>query len=462
MRLVQQLLLGVVCLSWAATCLAADPPSPQTAKPRLLVLILDGIPIRTVAKVREQGAFESWGQAVPMVSTFPSMTNVAITAMLSRHRVEPIAGYERRFFEPAPDGSSTEGSVSLRKHPYPWRQMFQITNSAVSGEAAAYVSPKRKARRMISAVEEAVLGSSDEIVLAHLGPTDVLIHFRGEAPVEEFLLELDPRLAELEQRHLEKFGRPLRIVMFSDHGNTHDKVIPAKGLRKTLIRAGFAHGKKLEEPDEVVTPTYGVVSFGALYLHPKNAERAARAMAGHQSVNLAAWISGDGEMTMVSRDGEAVVRWRERAAGREIAYDALEGDPLRMSGVVAEMTRAGLVDRHGFATEEDWFENSALSHFPDGPRRVIDSLTGKYVSSSATVMLSLEPDSAWGLGTARFGAYLFGGHLEGTHGGLDRTSTLGFYMANKSQVRHRVAIRAEDVLEDWLAEGESLATVRID
>jgi hypothetical protein len=35
-------------------------------------------------------------------------------------------------------------------------------------------------------------------------------------------------------------------------------------------------------------------------------------------------------------------------------------------------------------------------------------------------------------------------------------------MANKSQVRPRVAIRAEDVLEDWLAEGESLAMVRID
>ena len=157
MRPVRQILLGGVVSMLAATCLLAASP-PQTTKPRLLVLILDGIPIRTVAKVREQGAFESWGQAVPMVSTFPSMTNVAITAMLSRHRVEPIAGYERRFFEPAPDGSSTEGLVSLRKHPYPWRQMFQITNSAVSGEAAAYVSPKRKARRMISAVEEAVLG----------------------------------------------------------------------------------------------------------------------------------------------------------------------------------------------------------------------------------------------------------------------------------------------------------------
>ncbi|MGB6640276.1 MAG: hypothetical protein WBG67_05840 [Thermoanaerobaculia bacterium] len=462
MRLLQQLLLSSVCLALAATCLAADPPPPRTTKPRLLVLILDGIPIRTVTKVREQGAFESWGQPVPMVSTFPSMTNVAITAMLSRHRVEPIAGYERRFFEPGPDGSLTGGSIDRRRYPYPWRQMFQITNSAVRGEAAAYFSPKSKAKRMITAIEKAILGSSDEIVLAHVGPTDVLNHFRGDEPVEAFLLQLDQRLADLEQLHLEKFGRPLRIVMLSDHGNTEKKVIPAKGLRETLQRAGLVHGKRLEGPNDVVTPTYGVVSYGALYLHPENAERAARAMAGHESVNLAAWISGGGEITLVSREGEAVVRWRQGAAGRELAYDTLDGDPLRLSGVVAEMARSGLTDRHGFALEEDWFEASALSDFPDGPRRVIDSLTGKYVSNSATVILSLEPDNAWGLGSARFGAYLFGGHLEGTHGGLDRTSTLGFYMANKAQVRSRVAIRAADVLEDWLAEGESLAMVRID
>jgi len=461
MRLVRQLLLGGVCLTLAATYVAAASP-PQTTEPRLLFLILDGIPIRTVTKVREQGAFDGWSQPVPMVSTFPSMTNVAITAMLSRHRVEPIAGYERRLFKPGSDGSLTGGSVNLRQHPYPWRQLFQVTNSAVSGEAAAYLSPKRKARRMITAVEEAVLGSSDEIVLAHVGPTDVLIHFRGDEPVEAFLMELDQRLTDLEQRHLEKFGRPLRIVMLSDHGNTDKKVTTTKGLRKTLKRAGFDPSKSLEEPNDVVTPTFGVVSYGALYLQPKSAERAARAMAGHESVNLAAWLSGDGEITLVSREGEAVVRWRQGAAGREFAYNNLEGDPLRLSGVFAEMARAGLADRHGFAAEEDWFEASAPSDFPDGPRRVVDSLTGKYVSNSASVMLSLEPDCAWGLGAARFGVFLFGGHLEGTHGGLDRTSTLGFYMANKTPVRPRVAIRAEDVLEDWLDQGESLVMVRID
>ena len=315
---------------------------------------------------------------------------------------------------------------------------------------------------MITAVENAILGSSDEIVLAHVGPTDVLIHFRGDEPVEDFLLELDPRLTDLEQRHMEKFGRPLRIVMFSDHGNTDKKVTTAKGLRGTLRQIGFDPSKRLEEPNNVVTPTYGVVSYGALYLQPKNAERAARAMAGHESVNLAAWVSGGGEITLVSREGEAVVRWRQGADGRELAYDTLDGDPLRLSGVVAEMARSGLADRHGFALEKDWFEASALSDFPDGPRRVIDSLTGKYVSNSATVMLSLEPDCAWGLGAARLGVYVFGGHLEGTHGGLDRTSTLGFYMANEVQVRPRVAIRAEDVLEDWLDQGESLVMVRID
>ncbi|TNF72865.1 MAG: hypothetical protein EP299_09130 [Acidobacteria bacterium] len=461
MRFVRQLLLGGLCLTLVATSPAVASP-PQSAKPRLLFLVLDGIPIRVAAKVYEQGAFAGWSRPVPMVSTFPSMTNVAFTAMLARHQVEPIPGYEKRLFKPGPDGSLDGGAVKTRRQPYPWRELFDISNKKVGGEAAAYLTPKSKTWRMISAVEKAVMESNDDLVLAHLGPTDVLVHFRGDEPVEAFLLQLDQRLTDLQQRHLEKFGRPLRIVMLSDHGNTHEKVKTPKGLRETLLRAGLDPAKKIKEANDVITPTYGVVSYGALYLHPQNAELAARAMAGHESVNLAAWVSGEGEVRMVSREGEAVVRWREGAAGRELAYDAVEGDPLRMSTVVDNMTSAGVADRHGFATEEDWFENSVWADFPDGPRRVVDSLTGKYVGNSATVMLSLEPDSAWGLGTARFGAYVLGGHLEGTHGGLDRTSTLGFYMANDTQVRPRVAIRAEDVLEGWLDEGESLSMVRID
>jgi hypothetical protein len=65
------------------------------------------------------------------------------------------------------------------------------------------------------------------------------------------------------------------------------------------------------------------------------------------------------------------------------------------------------------------------------------------------VIFSIEEGYSWGTPAARVAAHLLGGKLEGTHGGLDRHSTLGFFLTNDPARESGGAVRADRVLADW-------------
>jgi hypothetical protein len=305
--------------------------------------------------------------------------------------------------------------------------------------------------------EELLLESPREIVLAHIGATDALVHIRGEDAAIRLLLEIDDWLAELKQRHLLQRGRPLRVVLMSDHGNSKAKIRMASGIRKRLRKAGLKLAAHLDGPDDVVAPTFGLVSYGALFLAPERAETAARAVVDHVSVDLAAWLSAETEIKVISAEGDARIEWRNGPAERLFRYESLSGDPLLLEGVVSGLVSSGRADETGFATESDWFRASALSDFPDAPCRLADALAGPYVRNKATVIFSLKPGYAWGWKSAHVSSKLNGGRLEGTHGGLDSISSLAFFMADDPQLQPSEAIRIEDALAAFEPTDDGLA-----
>jgi hypothetical protein len=443
-------LTGLIALALIATpTIAAGSPDPES--PRVLILALDGVPYRAVKQAQQQGAFAGWPDAKPLISTFPSMTNIAYTALLRPFGVEPISGYELRHFD-TDRNKMIGGLAKYKKRAYAWRDSFQITSRTNGSKIAVYARPVKHAWKMVAEIERLVLESPDELIFVHVASTDPMAHFSGDEKVVPFLLELSPRLEELERRHRESRGRPLRLVLLSDHGNSDQKVIHVKGIRKQLRAADLRVVSRLKRPNDVVNPTFGIVNFGLLFLRPELAEQAARAVADHPAVDVAAWLSAEREIRVISGDGDAVIRWRGEVGARRLAYEPSISDPLRLAEVRAGMAEAGLFDEDRYATEADWFEHSALSDFPDAPRRLVDSLTGTYVRNAATVIFSLETSYGMGLFSARLGAGLKGGQ-KGTHGGLDRSSSLGFFLTNDPADRPRVAVRADQALIEW-ATGE--------
>jgi hypothetical protein len=93
----------------------------------------------------------------------------------------------------------------------------------------------------------------------------------------ELLVELAGMLADLRDRHQRTRGRPLRIVLFSDHGCGRAKVRHAEGIDRALREAGLHVVRRLAGPRDVVAPQFGLVNFGALFL--QDAGRAATAAA---------------------------------------------------------------------------------------------------------------------------------------------------------------------------------------
>ena len=411
------------------------------------MLALDGIPLRVVEAARARGAFRDWPGEVPLVSTFPSLTNVAFTAILQPFGVEPAHGYEVQYFDRKRNAVVGHSPVRYHDRLFPWRNLFDNTSTTVKGKLAIYTRPRFHARRAVEEAAATLLESPKELVLSHVGATDALLHIRGDAAVVDFVVELDRRLILLKQQHVRARGRPLRLVLLSDHGNGRRKVHLAAQLRQPLREAGLRPADSLGAPDDVVAATFGIVSYGALFTRPPQAETAARAIVQHPAVELANWISGESEVTVVSPAGEAVIRWKEGADERSFAYEARRRDPLRFASARAALAERRLLDEDGFAGATDWLEASIRLEYPDALRRVVDGLTSSLVENRATVLLSLQPGFAWGWRSAHASSRFTGGLLEGTHGGLDRDSSLGFFLTDDPLLNDRPALHAAEALE---------------
>jgi hypothetical protein len=297
-----------------------------------------------------------------------------------------------------------------------------------------------------------VLESDQSLMLVHAGATDAMLHLRGDKAVLDVLLELDGRLTELRRRHAESGAGELRIVMLSDHGNTKIKVRSADGVRKKLKKAGLRPWPQLERPGDVVAATFGILNYGVLFTLPENGEQAARAMVEHRTVALAAWRSGEQEVGVAGKSGKgaklesATVRWRDAGGRRTYGYFPTSGDPLRLAPALEAMRAAGLVDEAGYAGEQAWLDASVDSIYPNAPRRLIDGLAGGFVANAATVIFSLEPGYGWGWQSAYASSLMWGGRLEGTHGGLDRDSSLGFFMSDRALPGLPAVLSVTDVL----------------
>jgi len=392
------------------------------------------------------GAFPGWAETRPLVSPFPSMTNVGFTAILHPFGTEPIAGYELRRYDPELNRVYGGGAFDPG---YGWRTRFDLQPESAFEKVVEYLTPAQAIESELERVERYVLAGREELTLALVSSTDPLTHFKGDHEIVRALLEISDRVESLRRRHLELRGRPLQVVMFSDHGNTEKKVRRPGGIRRVLRGAGLRPTSRLEGPDDVVLVTYGVVGYGALYLDPSRARTAARAMLDHRGVDLAAWRTGAAEMRVASDAGEAAILWRGDPRTRELAYVPLGGDPLDLVDTMRSMRAAGLVDGEGYASREDWFEWTALGRYPDPLARLVDSLDQVWVRNAATVIFSFEPGYAWGVKVAEVGAWMRAGKLEATHGSLDRDSTLGFFLTSDAASELPRAVRAEVALAPW-------------
>jgi hypothetical protein len=426
---------------------------------RTLALAVDAVSWRVALQAVSAGGFTGWTRPTALVSPFPSLTHVAFARLFEPFGSGPANGYEVRYFDSDANRMAGGNPLTYRSDVPPWGELFDSPRHGVAAKAVNYVSSPRAVLAEFDAVAAEALESSRDVMLMYIGATDGVAHLYEDDGLVEVMLALDIRLAELQEQHRSRRGGPLRVVLFSDHGCGRAPVRYAESLRRLLGEAGLAVVERLDGPGDIVAPMFGIVNYGALFAgSPGAAASAAQAAASHPAVDLSAYAE-EGGVIVLTCQGRARIEQREGPDGRWFRYAPSGADVLACADAARRLAETGRVDANGFAHEDDWFELTWQGSYPDPLRRLVDALTGDRVASRADVLLSLDPGRSWGWRSAYAGSRFRGG-LKGTHGGLDRGSSLGFLMVNEDGADLPRAVPAHRALRGLIGDPRPSASQR--
>lgn len=380
-------------------------------RPRRLLLCLDGVPHKLIEGAKSRGLFDGFGSPTRLLSPFPTMTNVALSAMLG---ASPPQGYESLYF----DRNAGELRGGIRKY-IGRRTPDKIPSSYMDDldyqeplpfEFLIYVAPERVWRADMQRFRERFRAApQNRDYFAFLKATDGLLHAQGPERLAVALESLDKILREIQSY----CGDETEIVMFSDHGMNLEENRRVD-MATTLARKGF----------HAVIPAFGLCSYAAVYCPgDQRIPEMARALAELKGVDFA--IYRDGKQVVVESDrGQA--RIENQPDTNSYQYSIVNGDPLELASFFS-----------GFATDKEWFEKTAGHRYPDAVPNIYKALFTSRVKHTADILVSLR--DGYYYGWSPFGRFV---RLAATHGNALQSSSNAFLMSTHRQLP--TFVRADD------------------
>ena len=383
----------------------------KPTRPRRLLLCLDGVPYTLIHEARSRGLFDYFGPPTRLLSPFPTMTNVALSAMLG---ATPPAGYESLYF----DRKAGELRGGIRKYvgrrtpdKVPSSYMDELDyQEPLMFEFLIYVAPEKVWRTDMQRFREKFRAApQNRDYFAFLKATDGLLHAQGPGRLAVALESLDKILKEIRSY----CGAETEIMMFSDHGmNLEENRRTA--LASTLQRKGF----------EVVIPAFGLCSYAAAYC--RNGDQipeVASTSVEVAGVDFAVYKDG-AEVVIESARGRA--RIEHEAANDSYRYVMTSGDPLELAHFPKD-----------FATDATRFERTAAHRYPNAVANIYKSLFTPRVMHTADILISLH--DGYYYGWSPFGRFV---RLLATHGNALQSSSNAFLMSTHRPLPDYV--RADD------------------
>ncbi len=381
------------------------------SRPRRLLLCLDGVPHKLIEQERGRGLFDSFKAPTRLLSPFPTMTNVALSAMLG---ATPPAGYESLYFDrKARELRGGIGKYLGRRTPdkVPSSYMEELDyQEPLPFEFLIYVAPEKVWRADMQRFRESFRAApQNRDYFAFLKATDGLLHAQGPARLAVALESLDEILKEIRSY----CGDETEIVMFSDHGMNleENRRVP---LLSTLRRRGF----------KVVIPAFGLCSYAAVYCDNDLIPEVARACVEVTGIDFAVYKDAAGAVVVESVRGQARIEYD--AATDSYRYAIVSGDPLQLSSF-----------GDSFATDATWFERTAAHNYPNAVANIYKSLFTPRVKHTADILLSLN--DGYYYGWTAFGRFV---RLRATHGNALQASSNAFLMSTHREFP--TFVRADD------------------
>ncbi len=408
---------------------------PGKTRPRRLLLCLDGVPHALIELAKQRGLFEAFGAPAHLLSPFPTMTNVALSAMFG---ATPPAGYESLYF----DREAKELRGGIRKY-IGRRSPDKIPSSYMDNldyqeplafEFLIYVAPEKVWRADMRRFHERFRAAPQtRDYFAFLKGTDGLLHAQGAARLNVALETLDKILSEIH----EFCGNETEIVMFSDHGMNLEENkrvnLQTHLRRKDLNVTGNVKGSRRS----VAIPAFGLCSYAAAYCGDEELiPETATALVEVLGVDFVVYRDGAG---VLLRNAAGLARI-ERSQEGSYRYLTEAGDPLELQPTIQSLKDHGRIDESGFASDADWFVNTRSHRYPDAVRNIFKSLCSPRVQHAADLLISLQ--DGYYYGWSPFGRMVT---LAATHGNALRSSSNAFIMSTNREMPEFV--RADDAKE---------------
>ena len=403
---------------------AVDKPAP-----RHVIICVDGVGFSTISKMRAKGQFKQFPTPSRMISTFPSLTNTAMSEILEPAGATMTGGYEDNFFDTKTNrmrGGILDRFRSDRFVRGTFRELFDYHPSAIKsglGYAAPPFSTYLESLSDLIRLRQKARNSRQPVFFAYTGATDSLAHLGGETLLRSFLEELDDTVEEI----IRDSKTPVVVTIFSDHGNDF-RQYRRVALKEPLRQAGFKLGNNIKDDQSVVLPQFGLVGSAVLFTREKNEDRLAEVLATLVGVDFVTYEQ-NGIVNVVNYRGHATIEKR----GDEYRYSALKGDPLDLLSITQGNGASG------FIRDEEWFALTRAGARPDVVRRIFEGAS-QGVLNRANVIVNLEDGFYTGsflLDTLTF--------LQATHGNIGQEQSYGFVMSTTSELPPY--IRAADLWE---------------
>ena len=400
-----------------------ENPPVGAARPRTLVICLDGVGYDLAVEMHRRGELRHFLPPAPLITSFPSDTNPGLTEMLAPLGAPPARGYEDHYFDTAQN--RVRGGVFhrlTRKHfiEGTYRALFHYHPNPVrmtAEYAAPVLGPWLNGVISLARIREEFKKSREPVFFAYFEASDLAAHINGAWLVRQQVRAFDGWVGKL----LADREHPVRVILFSDHGNDPRKMRAAE-LAGALRRAGFRLGGAIKDERSVVLPQFGLVSTAVLYTAPGREPAVAEALRGARGVDFAVYRRNDA-LYVVGPKGTARLEAREADGTLRLRYRAESGDPLLLECILAELTAAGEADPEGFISADAWLRATAEHIYPDPLRRLWASFHG-LMAQPASVVVSLED----GYYTGSWLLDVFA-PLQATHGNLRRAQSRGVVMS---------------------------------
>jgi hypothetical protein len=412
-----------------------------------LFLVADAIPFDLAEEAWAAGALPGFRPPRPMISVVPSLTNVAVGALLGGVFDEVPMGYEARYLDP-----STRELRGGFHDPRSEAAMAHLHGRAKGflEHMAVYLLRGALAYGQVHWITHAFVRAGKPW-LAYVPATDGVAHFGGRTGLRRSFLAICKAVREAREEHRRRTGALPGVVMCSDHGMAFGRFahLSTSELQRRLDEAGFPSGPPVGGGAALVA--YGDVGGGIVYVDPSRAAAAAEVVAGAAGVDVAFGRDGDGCVAIAMRDGRpsrARISWR----GDHYRYDTLDGDPLGYGDVWDALGRERKLE-DGWARDADLRRAAATHAYPDALARVRHGLLD-IVRSPAPVLFSMKATWTYGPALTHAAAELMGGQF-GTHGSLAAAESVGFAICDDAdepaQWRDFPALRPHEVLRPWRA-----------